>query len=78
MAAGIFLLGVSPVLCIASFIAGIAVLILLSISWMRVSGGVKENYFHRGRTPSQRFSPAEPATQEPVNIWDQLTGQEET
>ena len=71
---GIFLLGDCPWLGIVLIIAGVAVLMLVSIRIMIISGGVKDNYFHQGGDASQRFAPQNP---EVGDIWQDLTKKRE-
>ena len=72
--AGIALLGVSAVASMGLFILGVGLLIWQSVRWMRVSGGVKENYFERGGSRSVRFAPADPVETTNADIWDTLNG----
>ena len=65
---------VSAVASMGLFILGVGLLIWQSVRWMRVSGGVKENYFERGGSRSVRFAPADPVETTNADIWDTLNG----
>ena len=53
----------------------LGVLFLAAIGAMRLSGSVKENFFHGGSRAAEKFEVENAAPQE--NVWDQLTEKQE-
>ena len=74
-AAGVLLLDKAALLGIGLFAVGTGILILLSVSVMRISERVKDSYFDRGQKPSEKFVPV--SVEAGKNVWDQLTENKE-
>ena len=75
LSAGVALLERSPLAGVLLFILGVGVLFLAAIGAMRLSGSVKENFFHGGSRAAEKFKVENAAPQE--NVWDQLTEKQE-
>ena len=73
--AGFLLLDRYPAAAVCTMMAGVGLLILLSIRVMRVSGRVKDQYFDRAKVYDGKFAPTPEKI--PENIWDKLTEKKE-
>ena len=69
--AGVALLERSPLAGVLMFIIGVGVLFLAAIGTMRLSGSVKENFFHSGAESAVKFEVQNAEPQD--NVWDQMT-----
>ena len=69
---GLNIMDVKSWLGIALMIGGFAILMLVSVRIMFISGKVKGNYFHRGADASEKFVPEDPSVQNSQDIWQKM------
>ena len=75
--AGFIILENNPVIGFLLMMAGVAVLFIVSISIMHISGQVKENPFQNGSAAADKFSSHDSTFQENGDVWDRLTEKQE-
>ena len=69
---GLNIMDVKSWLGIALMIGGFAILMLVSVRIMFISGKVKGNYFHRGADASVKFVPDDPSVRNSQDVWEKM------
>ena len=71
-AGGLLTMDMKSWLGIALLIGGLAILLLVSVHTMFISGKVKGNFFHHGADASVKFVPEDPTVQNSQDVWEQM------